>query len=91
MQLFQDVNKIKEKLISRRAKVTYVRQPLMKSKNKASFDFKAAGSSFELGLRFFPLLLVMFLGFPLESVHKRQRGLLSHDLQRYPFDFSSRL
>lgn len=54
---------------------TYLRQHLMKSKNKASFVFKAADSSLEFGLRFFPLLLVMFLGFPLESAHKQQYGL----------------
>lgn len=41
----------------------------MKSKNKASLVFKAVERSLELGLRFFPLLLVMFLGFPLESAH----------------------
>lgn len=44
----------------------------MKSKNKASFVFKAADSSLELGRLFFPLLLVMFLGFPLESAAKTQ-------------------
>jgi len=44
----------------------------MKSKNKGSLVFNAADSSLELGLRFLPLLLVMFLGFPLESAHKIQ-------------------
>lgn len=39
----------------------------MKSKKTASFVFSTAESSLELGLRFFPLLLVIFLGFPLES------------------------
>lgn len=41
----------------------------MKSKNNASLVFSAADSSLELGLLFFPLLLVMFLGFPFESAH----------------------
>lgn len=59
----------------------------MKSKNKASLVFKAADSSLELGLRFFPLLLVMFLGFPLESARKTNKktpvwikssGIVSH-------------
>lgn len=49
---------------------TYVRQRLMKSRNKASVVFNAADSSLELGLLFFPLLFVMFLGFPLESAQK---------------------
>lgn len=47
--------------------ITYVRQRLMKSRNNGSVVFKAVDSSLELGIRFFPLLLVMFLGFPLES------------------------
>lgn len=49
---------------------TYVRQRLMKSRNKTSVVFNAADSSLELGLLFFPLLLMMFLGFPLESAHQ---------------------
>lgn len=44
----------------------------MKSKNKASVVFSTADSSLELGRLFFPLLFVMFLGFPLESVHQYQ-------------------
>lgn len=44
----------------------------MKSKNKGSLVFNAADSSLELGLLFFPLLLVMFLGFPFESAHNYQ-------------------
>lgn len=39
----------------------------MKSRNSGSVVFKAVDSSLELGIRFFPLLLVTFLGFPLES------------------------
>lgn len=50
-------------------KVTYVRQHLTKSKNKASLVFRAADSSLELSRLFFPLLFIMFLGFPLESAH----------------------
>lgn len=42
----------------------------MKSRNKASVVFNTADSSLELGLLFFPLLFVMFLGFPLESAQK---------------------
>lgn len=58
------------KMLFRRSEMfTYVRQRLMKSKNKTSVVFNAADSSLELGLLFFPLLLMMFLGFPLESAH----------------------
>lgn len=39
----------------------------MKAKNRGSVVFSAADSSLELGVLFFPLLFVMFLGFPLES------------------------
>lgn len=46
----------------------------MKSKNKASFVFNAADRSLELGLRFFPLLFVVFLGFPLESAHNHKHS-----------------
>lgn len=44
----------------------------MKSRNKTSFVFNATDSSLELGLRFFPLLLVTFLGFPFESAQNDQ-------------------
>lgn len=46
---------------------TYTRQCRMKSRNIGSLVFSTLARSFELGRRFFPLLLVMFLGFPLES------------------------
>lgn len=53
----------------------------MKSRNNGSVVFKAVDKSLELGILFFPLLLVMFLGFPLESDIKYIYGWLHYNVR----------